>query len=213
MHRFLVIAGVLLLMLLVGIAGCQWLVLRVGQGQLYDNYDNIPSHAVGLLLGTSDKQGNGNSNPFFENRIAAAAKLYKAGKVRHLLVSGDNRRKNYDEPALMKKALLAAGVPETALTLDCAGFRTLDSVVRAKEVFGLQQFTIISQRFHDQRALLIARHYGIDAIGFCAGDISLRYGLRTQIREAFARVKAVLDLYVIHTKPKFLGPKIIILPK
>jgi SanA protein len=160
-----------------------------------------------VLLGTSEKQGNGNSNPFFEKRIVAAAALYKAGKIRHILVSGDNRRKNYDEPTDMQHALLAAGVPQTAITLDYAGFRTLDSVVRAKSIFGLSQFTIISQRFHDQRALLICRHYEIDAIGFCAEDIALRYGLKTQIREAFARVKAVLDLYVLNTRPKFLGPK------
>jgi len=196
-----------MLTLAVVIAGCQWVVLRSGRGRLYDQIRNTPVREVGLLLGTSDKQGNGNSNPFFEYRIAAAAELYKAGKVRHLLVSGDNHRRGYDEPALMKAALLAAGVPESAITLDCAGFRTLDSVVRAKEVFGLSQFTIISQRFHDQRALLIAQHYDIDAIGFCAADVALRYGIKIQIREAFARVKAVLDLYVLHTQPKFLGPR------
>jgi len=207
-RRRLVIAGMLLLMLAVVIAGCHWLVVRSGRGRLYDKVSDTPRRDVGLLLGTSDKQGNGNRNPFFEYRIAAAAKLYKAGKIRHLLVSGDNHRKGYDEPALMKNALVAAGVPEAAITVDCAGFRTFDSVVRAKEVFGLSQFTIISQRFHDQRSLLIARRYGIDAIGFCAADVKLRYSIKTQIREAFARVKAVLDLYLLNTRPKFLGPKI-----
>jgi len=204
-RRCLVIVGLLAMMAFIAV--CQWLVLRAGNGRLYDNVANTPQRDIGLLLGTSDKQGNGNSNPFFENRIAAAAALYQADKIRHILVSGDNSRKDYDEPAMMLRALVVAGVPKTAITLDYAGFRTLDSVVRAKEVFGLTQFTIISQRFHDQRSLMIARHYGIDAIGFCAGDIALRYGLKTQIREAFARVKAVLDLYVLNTQPKFLGPK------
>jgi len=206
--RRLMIVGWLLLMLAAVIGACQWIVTRAGRDRLYDKVGNVPVCEVGLLLGTSDKQANGNNNPFFDNRITAAAELYKAGKVRHLLVSGDNCRKGYDEPALMKNALLAAGVPDTAMTVDCAGFRTLDSVVRAKKVFGLTRFTIISQRFHNQRALLIARHEGLDAIGFCAADIRLRYGLKTQIREAFARVKAVLDLYVLHTGPRFLGPLI-----
>jgi len=202
-HCRLVIVG--LLVIVAFIAVCQWLVLHIGNGRLYDNVANTPRRDIGLLLGTSDKQGNGNSNPFFEKRIAAAAALYKAGKIRHVLVSGDNSRKDYDEPAMMLHALVLAGVPKTAITLDYAGFRTLDSVVRAKEVFGLVQFTIISQRFHVQRSLMIAQHYGIDAIGFCAEDIALRYGLKTQIREAFARVKAVLDLYILNTRPKFLG--------
>jgi len=210
MRRRLIIAGLLLLALSILIGVCQWLVLRTGDGRLYENVADTPQRDVGLLLGTSEKQGNGNSNPFFEKRITAAAALYKAGKIRHILVSGDNSRKDYDEPAMMQRALLAAGVPQNAITLDYAGFRTLDSVVRAKEIFGLTQFTIISQRFHNQRALMIAHHYGIDAIAFCAEDVALRYGIKIQIREVFARVKAVLDLYILRTQPKFLGPPIAI---
>lgn len=190
------------------VAGCGWLVVRAGAGRLYTDVAATPAREVGLLLGTSEKRKNGKSNPFFTHRISAAAALYKAGKVRRLLVSGDNRRKDYDEPATMRAALLAKGVPDAAITVDCAGFRTLDSVIRAKDVFGLSGFTVISQRFHDQRALFIARHEGLDAIGFCAADVGMRRGFKTQIREAFARVKAVLDLYVFHTQPKFRGPKI-----
>lgn len=208
MRRRLVIAGLLLLAMAVLMGVCQWMVTRAGRGRLYDKVNAIPTRDVGLLLGTSDKRKNGQRNPFFDHRINAAAALYKAGKVHHLLLSGDNRRKDYDEPALMKEALRKAGVPESAVTVDCAGFRTLDSVVRAKKVFGLQKLTIISQRFHDERALLIADHFGIDAIGYCAADVGFRRGVKTQIRETFARVKAVLDLYVFHTTPKFLGPPI-----
>lgn len=188
-------------------AGCQWLVVRTGNGRLYSEVGKTPQRDVGLLLGTSEKQGNGNSNPFFEYRIAAAAELYQAGRIRHLLVSGDNHRRDYDEPAMMKSALMAKGVPESAITVDCAGFRTLDSVIRAQKVFGLSKCTIISQRFHNQRALFIARYYGLDALGFCAADVPLRYGLRIQIREALARIKAVLDLYIFHISPKFLGER------
>lgn len=207
MRRRLVIAGLLLLALAALTAASGWLVVRAGKGRLFTEVAATPARDVGLLLGTSDKRKNGAANPFFTHRIEAAAALYHAGKIKHLLLSGDNRRKDYDEPTLMKAALLQKGVPETAMTLDYAGFRTLDSVVRAKEVFGLSAYTVISQRFHDQRALFIARHEGIDAIGFCARDVALRRGLKTQVREAFARVKAVLDLYVLRTEPKFAGPK------
>ena len=208
MRRRLVIAGLLLLALAAAMAVCNAVVVRAGEGRLYTEVAATPRREVGLLLGTSDKRKNGASNPFFTHRIDAAAALYHAGKVSRLLVSGDNRRKDYDEPAMMKAALLQKGVPESAITVDCAGFRTLDSVVRARDVFCLTQCTVISQRFHDQRALLIARHEGIDAIGFCAADVGFGRGLKTQIRETFARVKAVLDLYVLRTQPKFRGPKI-----
>ena len=210
-RRRIVIAGLLLLVLAVAaIAACQWVVMGTGRGRLYDTIAEVPVRDVGLLLGTTEKHPDGSHNLYFDYRITAAAELYKAGKIRHVLVSGDNRRADYDEPACMHRALLKAGVPESAMTLDCAGFRTLDSVVRAKKVFGQDKFTLISQRFHDQRALLIADHYGIDAIGYCAADVGLQQGLRIQIREALARVKAVMDLYLLHTPPKFLGPHIAI---
>lgn len=204
------VMGLMLLVLLGGMAVlvCQWWVLRAGDGKLYSDVSTIPARDVGLLLGTSEKKDSGHRNPFFDHRIAAALALYKAGKVHHLLLSGDNGTPEYNEPAAMKAALMRHGVPESAITLDDAGFRTLDSVVRAKEVFGLTRFTIISQRFHDQRALLIANHYGIDAIGFCAADVEFKYSPKTRFREALARVKAILDLYLLHTKPKFLGPPV-----
>lgn len=186
---------------------CQWMVLRAGKDRLYTRVEEVPPREIGLLLGTGEKLGNGDENFFFTYRIAAAAELYKAGKVRRILASGDNHVREYDEPAMMQRALIAAGVPQEAILLDDAGFRTLDSVVRAREVFGFSQFIIISQRFHNQRALLIADHYGMDAAGYCARDVAVRFSLRTRIREAFARVKAVLDLYVLHTSPKFLGGK------
>lgn len=206
-RRRLITAGVLFAALAAGTAGCGWFVESASQARLYSEVTATPARDIGLLLGTSDKRRNGQPNPFFDYRIDAAAALYRAGKVRHLLVSGDNHTRGYDEPTLMRAALLAKGVPEAAITLDYAGFRTLDSIVRAREVFGVASFTVISQRFHDERALFIARHYGIDAIGFCARDVGLRRGLKTQVRETFARVKAVLDLYVFQTGPKFLGPR------
>lgn len=187
---------------------CQWYVGRAGSGRIYSNVNAIPARDVGLVLGTSEHIGGGRDNPYFTKRMDAAADLYHRGKVKLLLLSGDNRTADYNEPASMKKALIARGVPEKGIALDNAGIRTLDSIVRAKEVFSITHFTIISQRGHDERALLIARHYDIDAIAFAAGDVPFRYAIRTHIREWFARVKVILDLYITHTAPRHLGGKI-----
>jgi SanA protein len=127
------------------------------------------------------------------------------GKVKRLLVSGDNHLNGYNEPEDMKRALIAQHVPGSVITLDYAGLRTLDSIVRAEKVFRLKQFTIISQREHDQRALLIAEHYGIDAIAYAADDVSFSYAERAHIHEWLAQIKVVLDLFLLHTAPKYLG--------
>jgi len=175
-------------------------------GRIYRSVDQIPQHEVGLVLGTGKTTPRGNSNLHFTQRIAAAAKLYRAGKVRHLLVSGDNHIASYDEPTDMRDALLAAGVPTEAITCDYAGFRTLDSVVRAKTVFGLQKFTIITEEFHCPRALWIARQHALDAVAFAAPDLSARWSARVEARESLARVWCGLDLYVLNRRPKFPGP-------
>lgn len=133
-------------------------------GSVYRDVDKLPSYEVGLLLGTSPSV-NGMNNIFFSTRIEAAKTLYERGKIQHILVSGDNATKSYNEPEAMKKALIKAGIPESAITLDYAGFRTLDSVVRAREIFGQADgFIIISQPFHVERALFLARANGIEAI-------------------------------------------------
>ena len=168
----------------------------------------LPQNKVGLVLGTAKYTKNGYLNPYFQYRIEAAAKLYTMGKVKHLLVSGDNSQKSYNEPATMQKALIDKGVPKSATTLDYAGFRTLDSVIRSKEVFGQNQLTVISQKFHNQRALFIANRKGIKAVAYNAKDVSLQLGLKTMLREYLARCKAVLDLVLLNQQPKFLGEKI-----
>jgi SanA protein len=198
----------LLALVVVAFVLCQFFVKRAGSDRIYDDAAKIPAREVGLVLGTSERLNEGGENPFFKKRIDAAAELYRRGKVRHLLVSGDNRTHGYNEPADMRRALLARGVPARAISLDYAGLRTLDSIVRAKEVFGQTRFTVISQRDHDARALLIAKHYDIDAIAFAATDVRFRYAVRAHIHEWFARVKVVLDLYVLQTRPRHLGPKI-----
>lgn len=175
---------------------------------LYTEIDKVPFHNVALVLGTSSKARNGNDNLFFLYRLQAAADLFKAGKVKHILVSGDNHIEGYDEPTEMKNALLKLGVPDSCITMDCAGFRTLDSVVRCREVFGQSSFTIISQEFHNERAVFIANKNGYDVVGFNAKDVPGNYSLITSIREYFAKFKAVLNIYILHTQPKFLGEPI-----
>lgn len=183
-------------------------IARAAKDKTYSNVALIPHRRVGLVLGCPKQIYGGWSNPYFENRIAAAAELYYQSKVDYLVVSGDNHVQSYDEPTDMKNALVDKGVPAGRIYLDYAGFRTLDSVVRVKEIFGQDSVTVVSQEFHNQRAIFLASHHGIDAIGFDAPEVGLRYGLKTEGREQFAKVKAVLDVYVFHKQPHFLGPKI-----
>ncbi|MCF6183872.1 MAG: YdcF family protein [Bacteroidales bacterium] len=174
----------------------------------YSDIEKIPYNKVGLLLGTSKYLKGGKQNLFYKNRIDAAAKLYYSGKIKYIIASGDNRRKNYNEPKIMKHDLMKKGIPANKIFADYAGFRTFDSVVRSKEVFGQNSITIISQRFHNLRAVFIAKHFGINAVAYNAKEVKGMNGTKTRFRELFARIKALLDIYILNTKPKFLGEKI-----
>ena len=173
----------------------------------YNSISEIPKNKVGLLLGTSKYLANGNINLYYKYRINATSELYKSGKIDFVLVSGDNSTKSYDEPSTFKNDLITKGIPEEKIFLDYAGFRTLDSVIRAKEIFGLEAFTVISQKFHNERAIYLAKKYGIQVVGFNAKDVEGRSGFKTKLREYFARTKAVLDV-ITGKSPKFLGDKI-----
>ena len=176
-------------------------------GRIFRSTQDIPKNDVALVLGTGKYTASGNLNLHFRQRISAAAKLYHSGKVTHLLVSGDNHVQGYDEPSDMRDALAAQGVPTNAITCDFAGFRTLDSVVRAQSVFGLKKFTIVTEEFHCPRSLWIAKQHGLDAVAFAAPDLtSKRWTVRVKIRESLARVMCGLDLYILRTQPKFPGP-------
>jgi SanA protein len=200
--RFVVLPS-LLAALAIGIANYH--VITANSPRLCTEISALPECAVGLVLGTSASLRDGRANLHFLSRIDAAAALYRAGKVKHLLVSGDNRHQNYNEPAMMRAALIARGVPNAAITSDFAGFRTLDSVIRAKSVFGLHHCIIITQRYHNTRALEIARASGLDAWGYCAADVEFRHSIQTECREVLARTVTILDLYVWHRQPHFLG--------
>jgi len=178
--------------------------------KIYTQTDKIPHSRVALLLGTA-KTFNGRDNLYFTTRINAAAQLYHAKKIEKIVASGDNSRLGYDEATDMEQALIQKGIHPDDIYLDYAGFRTLDSVVRLKKVFGVKQVTIISQRTHCQRALFIANNHAIEAIAFEARDIAHAGKLKLQIREYLARVKAWIDVKIINKSPKFLGKHIEIL--
>ncbi|HEU0197190.1 MAG TPA: ElyC/SanA/YdcF family protein [Nevskiaceae bacterium] len=202
------------------IVGIIWLlnhwVINNTEAYVYSSWSLLPETPVGLVLGTSPYTRTGQSNPQFQGRIEAAAQLYQLGKVQHLLLSGAHTGPNYNEPQAMRKALLRRGVPASAMTLDFAGDRTFDSVARADLVFGLHRFTIITQRYHAYRAEFIAKKLGLhDVVAYAApGGAELGPLSRTRFREALARVKAVLDIYVLDTQPRLGGDrrKIVIAP-
>ena len=201
-----VLGGVLLAV------GALWLAdgacQRAAVGRVFRSVESVPQNDVGLVLGTSKTTPRGAANLHFNRRIEAAIALYRSGRVKHLLVSGDNHTKGYDEATDMRDALIAGGVPARAITCDYAGFRTLDSVVRAKTVFGLERCTIVSEEFHCPRALWIAREHGLDAVAFAAPDLkSLRWSARVKAREILARAWCGIDLYLLHRSPKFAGPR------
>ncbi|MGJ8723799.1 MAG: SanA/YdcF family protein [Roseibacillus sp.] len=177
---------------------------RAGEGRLYDQVSEIPAQPVGLLFGTTDKVGE-RDNLYFTHRIDAAVDLWEAGKVECLLVSGDNREKYYNEPNKMRDALLERGVPKEVIVRDFAGLRTLDTVVRAKEVFRAPSVILISQKFHNERAAYIAQNEGLEFVGYNAQDVPSGVGLKTNLREVAARVKMWLDVRVFDTRPRHLG--------
>ena len=184
-------------------------VLVVSHSYVSDNVSALPKVKVGIVPGTIRYLASGNPNLYFSYRIDAAVKLYRSGRISHLLISGDNGRKGYNEPLDMKNALMEQGIPESVITLDYAGFDTYDSMIRAREVFGQDQFIVISQEFQNERAIYIARRFGIQAYGYNARDVKRYGGFRTKVRETLARVKAFVEVQ-LGVKPTYLGAKVII---
>lgn len=203
--RLEIVIELLLVGLLITVVFSNYHIIHSTSDKIYSSLDQVPRNNTCLVLGTSRYLRGGGINPYFENRIIAAAELYEHRKVRNIIVSGDNSLTSYNEPRLMREALLEHGVPAESIYLDYAGFRTLDSVVRAKKIFGQGSITVVSQRFHAQRALFIAQHHGIVAVAYAAEEVSGSMGFKVMTRELFAKVKAVLDVYLFRTTPKFLG--------
>ncbi|MEV6052012.1 ElyC/SanA/YdcF family protein [Streptomyces sp. NPDC052107] len=165
---------------------------------------DAPRTQVAMVFGAG--LWNGEPSPYLAHRLDAAAKLYRAGRVEVVLVTGDNSRKDYDEPDAMRAYLRKHGVPDKRIVSDYAGFDTWDSCVRAKKIFGVDRAVLISQGFHIRRAVALCDAAGVDSYGVgvdAKHDVTWYYG---GTREVFAAGKAVLDA-VFHPDPTFLGPR------
>ncbi|OYT71842.1 MAG: hypothetical protein CFK52_06925 [Chloracidobacterium sp. CP2_5A] len=202
----LILLGTTLPPLFVALANA-WVLISTC-GRVFSQPASVPANAVGLVLGTAKRLPTGGLNPYFQNRMQAAADLYHAGKIKHLILSGSNQTLAYDEPTEMRQSLRSLGVPDAAMTADYAGRRTLDSVVRARDIFGQTRFTVISDKFHVYRALFLCDQYGIAAVAYGAPDLPWLVSARTRLREYGARCKAVLDVYLLGTQPRFRGAPI-----
>jgi SanA protein len=197
---------ILILIFFVLFCWSNWCVYSESHDFLSSEMKDLPYQKYALVLGTSRNLGNGSPNVYFFKRINACVRLFKADKIRYVLVSGDNGEVSYNEPEAMRNELIARGIPEDRIVLDYAGFDTYDSMIRAQKVFGLKSFIVVSQHFHNARAVFIARRNGIDAYGYNAGDASATAGIKTHLREYVARVKAYLEV-MIGVEPTFLGKK------
>lgn len=196
-----------LLVLIAGVFILQYYIVLQAQGKTYDDVSEVSGQHVGVVFGCDDRFQD-RENLYFRYRMEAAAALWRAGKLKCVIVSGDNRNTYYNEPKKMKRALMARGVPSEKIVCDFAGLRTLDSVVRAKSIFGLNQCLFISQRFQNERAIMIAEAHGMVACGFNAQDVSGPASRKTKLREFAARLKMWLDLYLLDTKPRHGGERI-----
>lgn len=202
----LIVVLVIIVIILITVFA-NWKIPHATKDYIYSNTEDVPAKKTALVLGAARYIGN-RQNLYFTYRIQAAKELYETGKVKAFVVSGDNGRHSYNEPEDMRDALIEAGVPDSIIHMDFAGFRTLDSVVRMNEIFGQESFIVVSQQFHNERAVFLARHYGLEAYGYNAKDLGLnRSSYRTKVREVFARVKVFVDI-VTNKKPKFLGEPI-----
>jgi len=204
-HYYFILYIIAFFIILIGL--CNFIITNSTEDKTFSNASLIKKNRVGLVLGTSKRLSNGQPNPYYEYRIEATIALFKAKKIDFVLVSGDNATKYYNEPSAFKKDLVEGGIPKDKIFLDFAGFRTLDSMVRAKEIFGLDSVTVISQKFHNERAIYLANKKGLAAIGFNAKAVTGSKGLKMKIRESLARVKVFIDL-LFNTQPKFYGEKI-----
>lgn len=183
---------------------CDTIVQKSYQEYIYKDLSLVPQKNVALVLGTA-RTFRGRLNAYYFARLNAAAELFKQNKVRAIIVSGDNGRKGYNEPKEMKEDLIKMGVPAKYITCDYAGFRTLDSIHRIAKVFQENEYIIISQRFHIERALYIAKQQGHEAYAFEARQPKHFFSFRFRLREVLARTWMMLDIHLFETGPKYLG--------
>lgn len=201
-YSLIIIAGVLLS---TAIGLDRWISWKTAP-YIYEDLQLLPHRQVGVVLGTAKYYRAGVINQYYLYRIQGALNVYNSGKANYLLLSGDNALQSYNEPVTMRRDLIAHGMPAGDIVLDYAGFRTLDSIIRTRKVFDTNDFTIITQRFHCERALFIAMRMGIQAQCFAVPSPKNMFSVR--LREIGARLGALSDLYLMKREPRFLGPQI-----
>jgi len=188
----------ILVILAIIVALCNISVDRNAEGRTFSNINDVPTMQTALLLGTNPKTRDGKRpSSFYLARINATAELYKHGKFRQLIISGD-RREGYDEPQTMRHDLIERGVPDSIIMMDGQGYRTLLSLRNSKQYFGIHDMIIISQKWHNERSIFLADKMNIKAVGYNADDVRHPRAIWTHIRELLARVKLFIDLYVTH---------------
>ena len=188
----------ILVILAIIVALCNISVDRNAEGRTFSNINDVPTMQTALLLGTNPKTRDGKRpSSFYLARINATAELYKHGKFRQLIISGD-RREGYDEPQTMRHDLIERGVPDSIIMMDGQGYRTLLSLRNSKQYFGVHDMIIISQKWHNERSIFLADKMNIKAVGYNADDVRHPRAIWTHIRELLARVKLFIDLYVTH---------------
>ncbi|WP_110687990.1 SanA/YdcF family protein [Salinicola aestuarinus] len=193
--------------LALAIIGVNMWILQQTQSRIEHETMLCRSEPVGLVFGTAQWLRQGGPNPYYRARMETAAELLRLDRIQHLLLSGDNRTRYYNEPISMWRSLRHRNVDDAHMTLDYAGFSTFDSVVRAREVFGADHLALISQAWHLPRALFIADALGIDATGCAVPDDGVEGEWRLRAREWLARAATFGDLYLWQRKPHFLGPQ------
>ncbi len=199
--KFIIVCIILIIVIII-IA--EYTIVKSSKDYIFDSAEQLPDSQVVLVLGTSPRAAGGRQNLFYIYRINAAKHLYDLGKAKAFIVSGDNRKLTYNEPQAMQNSLEELGVPKEIIYPDYTGFRTLDSVIRINKIFGQKTFIIVSQKFHNERAVYIARKNGLNAYAYNAEDVPVKYSPKTFIRERFARVKVFIDI-LFKKQPKFLG--------
>ncbi|CAJ0992003.1 outer membrane permeability protein SanA [Pantoea sp. Nvir] len=200
---FTILFFVILLMIVITLSLDRWISWKTAP-YIYENIELLPPRQVAVVLGTAKYYRTGVYNQYYLYRIQGALNAYNRGKISYLLLSGDNAMTSYNEPMTMRHDLIKAGVNPRDIVLDYAGFRTLDSIVRTCKVFDINDFIIITQRFHCERALFIALHMGIQAQCYAVASPKNIFSVR--FREVGARLGTLVDLYVMKRKPRFLGP-------
>ena len=171
-------------------------ILSSSRGQIFSSIEKLPQADTVIVFGTSKFKVGGGINPFFENRMKAAAEVYHAGKGKILILSGSTDKSYYNEPKKMKEALIELGVSSKNLILDTLGVRTINSILRGKEIYHTTKSIFITQKYHAHRALFLANQIEMEAVCYEARFPKDNYSAKTIIREVLARPKAILDSFI-----------------